>query len=139
MDSLPTAITSSARILAISLLWFAAGVADAADDVAEQLYVRRIQPLLSEKCLACHGNDLKKIEGGFDMRSLLTLLKGGDSEQPAIVPGKPLESPLYLAVTRTHKDWSAMPPKEADKLTAVQIGWIKDWIAGGHPGLTPCG
>lgn len=133
MDSLPPPFTSSARILAISLLWFAAGVADAADDVAEQLYVRRIQPLLSEKCLACHGNDLKKIEGGFDMRSLLTLLKGGDSEQPAIVPGKPLESPLYLAVTRTHKDWSAMPPKEADKLTAVQIGWIKDWIAGGAP------
>lgn len=133
MDSFPPAFKSSARILAISLLWLAAGVADAADDVAEQLYVRRIQPLLSEKCLACHGNDLKKIEGGFDMRSLLTLLKGGDSEQPAIVPGKPLESPLYLAVTRTHKDWSAMPPKDADKLTAVQIGWIKDWIAGGAP------
>ena len=26
-----------------------------------------------------------------------------------------------------------MPPKEADKLTAEQIGWIKDWIVGGAP------
>ncbi len=66
--------------------------------------------------------------------SLASTLKGGDSGKPAIVAGKPEESPLYLAVTRTHDDdWKAMPPKEADKLYAEQVTWIKEWIAGGAP------
>ncbi len=95
--------------------------------------VRRIAPLFSERCLACHGNDEKKIKGGLDMRSLVEVMKGGDSGEAAIVPGKPEVSPLYLAVRRTHEDWKAMPPKEADKLYAEQVGWIREWIAGGAP------
>lgn len=98
----------------------------------EKLFVRRIQPLFAEKCLACHGNE-PKIKGGLDMRTLQTVLKGGDSEQTSLVPGKPDQSPLYLASLRTHEDWEAMPPKEADKLYAEQLGWIKDWISAGAP------
>jgi hypothetical protein len=64
---------------------------------------------------------------------LTAVLKGGDSEVPALVAGKPGESPLYLAALRTHDDWEPMPPKEADRLSAEQIGWIKGWIAGGAP------
>jgi mono/diheme cytochrome c family protein len=97
------------------------------------LFVRRVWPLFQEKCLACHGNDEKKIKGGFDMRTLASTLKGGESEQAALVKGKPEESPLYLASTRQHDDWDAMPPKEADKLYAEQLTWIKDWITSGAP------
>lgn len=104
-----------------------------ADDPAELLFVRRIAPLFHEKCLACHGKDEAKIKGEFDMRTRETTLKGGESGLPGFVAGKPEESPLYLAVTRTHDDWEAMPPKEAEKLYAEQIGWIKGWIAGGAP------
>jgi mono/diheme cytochrome c family protein len=100
---------------------------------AEQLFVRRIIPLFHEKCLACHGKDEAKIKGGFDLRSLEAVMKGGDSELPGIVSGKPEESPLYLASTREHGDWEAMPPKEADQLYAEQLGWIEDWIKGGAP------
>ena len=105
----------------------------AADEKAEQLFVRRIAPLFHEKCLACHGKDEAKIKGGLDMRTAASTLKGGDSEKPGLVAGKPEGSPLYLAVTRKHDDWEPMPPKEADKLSSEQIGWIKDWIAGGAP------
>jgi hypothetical protein len=98
---------------------------------AENLFVRRIVPLFHEKCLACHGQDEEKIKGGFDMRSLATVQKGGDSAMPALTAGKPEESPLYLAATRTHDDWEAMPPKEADRLDAKQLGWLKNWIEGG--------
>jgi len=107
--------------------------AQARSDEAELLFVRRISPLFHEKCLACHGNDEAKINGGLDMRTLASMLKGGDSETPGLIAGKPEESPLYLAVTRQHADWSPMPPKEPDKLYAEQISWIKDWIAGGAP------
>ncbi len=100
---------------------------------AEELFVHRIQPLFKDKCLACHGDDEAKIKGGLDMRTMAGLLKGGESEKPSVVPGKPMESPLYLAVTREHEDenWSAMPPKENDKLTKEQMDYIRDWIAGG--------
>jgi mono/diheme cytochrome c family protein len=104
-----------------------------ANDEAELLFVRRIQPLFSEKCLACHGNDESDIQGGFDMRSRTTFLKGGDQGKPVIVAGKPDESPLYQAILRTHDDWQPMPPKEADKLSAEQMQWVKEWIAGGAP------
>jgi hypothetical protein len=101
---------------------------------AEALFVRRVWPLFQEKCLACHGNDEQKIKGGFDMRTLESTLKGGESEKPSIIPGKPEQSPLYLASTRQHEaDWEPMPPKEADKLYASQLAWIKDWITGGAP------
>jgi len=99
----------------------------------EQLFVRRIVPLFHEKCLSCHGQDEAKIKGGFDLRTPEAAMKGGDSEEPAIVPGKPEESPLYLASTREHEDWEAMPPKEADQLYAEQLQWIKEWITAGAP------
>jgi mono/diheme cytochrome c family protein len=103
------------------------------EDDAEELFVRRIAPLLQAKCLACHGADEKERQGKLDLRTLKSTLAGGESESPAIVAGKPEQSPLYLAAVRTSADWSAMPPKEAEKLTAEQLGWIKEWIAGGAP------
>jgi mono/diheme cytochrome c family protein len=99
----------------------------------EQLFVRRLVPLFHEKCLSCHGQDEGKIKGGFDLRSLESVQQGGDSGLPGIVPGKPEESPLYLASTRDHEDWEAMPPKETDRLYEEQLGWIREWIAAGAP------
>ncbi len=109
--------------------------APAAVPAAEELFARRIQPLFREKCLACHGDDPQKIKGGLDMRTRAGLLKGGESEQPAIVPGKPAVSPLWIAVTREGdaENWAAMPPKENDKLSKEQLDWVKQWLAGGAP------
>ncbi len=38
------------------------------NETSEQLFVRRIVPLLREKCLACHGDDVEAREGGLDLR-----------------------------------------------------------------------
>ena len=116
-----------------ALLFTFAPLAAAASPDADALFVRRVLPLLQDKCLACHGNDEAKIKGGLDLRTRAELLLGGDSDKPAIVSGQPNESPLYLAVTRTHADFEAMPPKEADKLSAEQIDWLKEWITAGAP------
>ena len=98
---------------------------------SETLFVRRIGPLLREKCLGCHGETPNRFEGSFDVRSRESLFAGGDSGKHAILPGKPIESPLYLAATRFSDAWSAMPPKEADQLTTEQLKWLHDWIASG--------
>src|SRR5262245_66003757 len=76
-----------------------------------------VWPILKSKCLACHGEDPKgELKGKLDLRSRETALKGGASGKPAIVPGKPEDSLLYVAVTRKDPDL-VMPPKENDKLT----------------------
>ena len=124
--------TSVRCALAIGAMVLAAIPRAGADDrEAEELFVRRVEPLLTEKCLGCHGQD--KTEGGLDLRSRESAAKGGESGQAAIHEARPAESPLLLAVQRTHDDWSAMPPKEAEKLTATQIGWIAKWLEGGAP------
>lgn len=107
-----------------------ATVADGADE-AEQLFVRRILPLLNEKCFACHGKHT--IEGGLDLRSRATALHGGDSGEGVIVEGSAQKSPLILAVSRSDEHYSAMPPKESEKLTLQQIMWLKEWIDAGAP------
>ncbi len=102
----------------------------AQDSSAELHFVRRIGPLLQSKCLACHG-DSAKIEGGLDLRTSESALRGGDSEVAVVVKGEPDKSPLYLAATRTHAQWSAMPPKDAEGLDQVQLMWLRDWIGFG--------
>ena len=104
-----------------------------AKPVSETLFAHKIQPLFKSKCLACHGEGPNnKIKGDLDMRSLDGLIKGGESGEPSIIPGNANKSPLYLAITRVHEDdWSAMPPKENDKLDKDQIGYLRDWINGG--------
>ena len=103
-----------------------------ADD-AEELFLRRVEPLVQEKCLACHGKDREKIKSGYDMTTREGFFRGGESGSAAVVAGSPEKSPLYLSITREHDDWEPMPPKEADRLTAQQIAWVKAWIAGGAP------
>jgi len=101
---------------------------------ADVLFARKIQPLFKVKCLTCHGDDPEKLKGKLDMRTRADLLAGGESEEPVLVPGEALASPLFLAVTREHEDdWSAMPPKANDKLSAEQVGYVKQWIAAGAP------
>jgi mono/diheme cytochrome c family protein len=101
------------------------------EENTEVHFVRRILPLLTEKCLACHGADPQQLEGSLDLTSRKAVLAGGDSEQPSVLPGKPDQSPLYLAAARMSEDWSAMPPKEAEKLTKQQLEWLRQWIASG--------
>jgi mono/diheme cytochrome c family protein len=104
----------------------------AAELEAEQLFVHKVWPLFSEKCLACHGGDAKEIQGKFDLRTRAGLLRGGDSGEAAVSPGRPEESPLLAAVSRSDPAF-VMPPKENDKLSAEQVAWIRRWIAAGAP------
>lgn len=87
--------------------------------------------MIREKCLPCHGQDADAPEGGFDVRTRQTLLVGGDSGVAAIDGNDPMQSPLLLSVERTSELWSAMPPKESERLDSQQLGWIKEWLSSG--------
>ncbi len=124
---------TAGKIFLLALLGCFSTPALGADDSAELLFVRRIAPLLADKCLACHGHDAANIEGGLDLRTRTSTLKGGDSEQAGFVAQQPDVSPLYLAVSRNSAHWQPMPPKEPDRLNDEQIGWLKQWIQLGAP------
>ncbi|MEQ1828025.1 MAG: DUF1549 domain-containing protein [Pirellula sp.] len=123
------------RILAIGMCiaWFGQQqvVSQEPASEAELAFVRSVAPLLREKCIACHGSVPDRIEGSLNLLTLGGLLRGGDSEKPSIVIGKPDESPLLLAVRRDHDLWSAMPPKEAERLSDEQIDFVRKWIRAG--------
>ena len=115
------------------LLCLALGAAPLCATEADTHFVRRVWPLLKEKCLSCHGDDEAKIKGGLDLRTRAELMLGGDSDKPAIIAGKPDLSPLILAVLRQSEDFEPMPPKEPDRLSAQQIDWLREWITAGAP------
>src|SRR5438874_2457485 len=58
-----------------------------------------VRAIFAEKCLSCHGSNPKEIKGGYDLRTPEAAIKGGESDEVAIVPGEPEKSPLYKAVT----------------------------------------
>ena len=99
---------------------------------AEVLFATKVRPLLVEKCFPCHGGDPKKIRGELELNARAAMLRGGETSQKVLVPGKASESLLYLAVTWTDPDYE-MPPKANDRLSEAQTWWIRDWIDGDAP------
>ncbi len=105
---------------AVCLLVFIGGVRAATPD---EQFEKVIRPLLVEKCLGCHGE--KKPKGDLRLDSLAGMLKGGESG-PAIVPGKPEQSLLVIAVR--HNEQLKMPK---DKLPAADIAALAAWVKAG--------
>ncbi|WP_414662934.1 DUF1553 domain-containing protein [Horticoccus sp. 23ND18S-11] len=90
-----------------------------------------IQPILAENCYACHGADpgSRKAELRLD-RAEHAYAKRKDGG-PAIVPGKPDESPLVQRI-ESKDEKKIMPPPEAHKtLKPEQVALLRDWIASG--------
>ncbi len=103
-----------------------------ADLSSERDFTLKVMPVLKSKCFACHGDDPKKIKGELNLLTREAMLKGGETSQKVLVPGKAEESDLYIAVTWKNPDME-MPPKENDRLKPEQIHALRDWINAGAP------
>ena len=90
-------------------------------------FARDVLPILTERCIACHGPDKQK--SGYRLDTRDAALKGGDSGDAAIIPGKSADSPLIHFVAGLDAD-KLMPPKKSEKprLTAEEIGTLRAWI-----------
>ncbi len=100
--------------------------------LGERLFALHIKGLLAEKCLACHGDDPAKLKGGLDLRDRDKMLAGGENRRQVLVPGDAQASALYRAATWEDPDLE-MPPKENDRLSEAQLGYLRDWIDSGAP------
>lgn len=97
----------------------------------EEFFERKIRPVLVEHCYQCHSAQSQTLEGGLRLDLLAGWQAGGDSDTPAIVPGRPDESPLMLAM-RHDSRVSAMPPN-LNKLPESVLDDFASWIAMGAP------
>jgi mono/diheme cytochrome c family protein len=83
-----------------------------------------VEPIFRANCIVCHGPAIQ--QSGFRLDDRATLLKGGYSGKPAIVPGNSAASPLIQRVSG-QSGVIPMPPA-GPRLSAPQIAILRDWI-----------
>jgi hypothetical protein len=92
-----------------------------------------IRPILSDKCLACHGPDANKREAGLRLDVAESAFKAlqDNPTAHALVAGKPELSHAFLRIT-TQDTSERMPPVGSNlKLSQREINLIEKWIKQG--------
>jgi mono/diheme cytochrome c family protein len=116
------------RSLILSIAMLVAAVADAAEPVAKRSFRDTIKPVLREKCAHCHNRKALPDKVSFESKKLaFTRTKAG---QPIIVPGKPDESLMVLALESPVFHEKAMP-LVGPRPNVDEIALIRRWIAEG--------
>jgi mono/diheme cytochrome c family protein len=104
------------RITASALALLAATSPTSAQELVD--YRKDVQPVLRERCYACHGVLQQQGKLRLDTGAAMT-------EAGAVVPGKSADSELLARITAT--DDARMPP-EGHPLTAAQVAKLRAWI-----------
>tara|TARA_R110002072_G_scaffold303123_1_gene494767 strand:+ start:218885 stop:221911 length:3027 start_codon:yes stop_codon:yes gene_type:complete len=99
----------------------------AIDPAKLEFFEAKIRPVLIKHCYECHSAKSKDVKGSLLVDSAAGLLLGGDSG-PAIIAGKPDESPLIEAL---RYDGVEMPPD--GRLPANVIKDFERWVEMGSP------
>ena len=96
----------------------------AEDPAKAEFFEKRVRPLLTSRCIKCHGPDKQK--GGLRLDSRAGWQSGGENGS-ALTPGKPDES-LLLKAVRGADGTTRMPPdgKLAGNEIAALAQWVKD-------------
>jgi WD40 repeat protein len=93
-----------------------------------------VRPIFQAHCFGCHQPARRR--GELDMTSRDALLKGGESEDPAVVPGKP-DAGTLLAMITPASDRPPEMPKGRPALSADAVALIRGWIEQGAEDDTP--
>ena len=97
-------------------------------------FQQEILPMLKANCLACHNRTRARAD--LILESPASILRGGASG-PAVVPGRPEESLMYLAAAHLDPD-AVMPPEDnganARNLDPEELGLLQLWIRQGAGG-----
>ena len=90
-------------------------------------YFKQIRPLLESRCYDCHQGD--KAQGGLRIDDHRSVLSGGDSDGPAIIPGNIDKSALIHRITS--EDGEVVMPPKGDPLTDEEVALLKRWVQDG--------
>ena len=86
---------------------------------------RDIRPILSNKCIACHGPDQKQ------RKADLRLDNETSAKTSVIVAGDVANSELIARILSTDPDFQMPPPETGKRLTRNEVTLLKQWIQGG--------
>jgi hypothetical protein len=103
-------------------------------NAAAPSFTRDIKPLLSERCIRCHGPDAEERQGGGENGLRLDTAEGATADlggYAAIVAGKPDESKLLARLTTNDPDLRMPPPEAGEAFSAEEVATVRDWIASG--------
>ena len=92
-------------------------------------YTKHIKPLVDKSCVGCHGENRPK--GKYRMDSLEALIKGGSSDEAAVVKGQSAKSPIVHYSADLVEEMEMPPVDKREKypaLTKQQIGLMRAWI-----------
>lgn len=90
-------------------------------------FVKQIKPILADRCVECHNSETLLGELNLQNRELAFRKR---KPGPAIVPGEPEKSMLYLALTLPPKDKKAMPAT-GHRIPKDEVNTIRQWIKEG--------
>ncbi|GIX05426.1 MAG: hypothetical protein KatS3mg114_1295 [Planctomycetaceae bacterium] len=90
---------------------------------------QHIKPILEAQCWGCHSGSRPK--GGLRLDLRESALRGGDSGEPALVPGNLSASVLWQRVTAD--DPALRMPPQRDPLSPEQLELLTAWINAGAP------
>src|ERR1051325_3371208 len=85
-------------------------------------FEKDVQPILSQKCHSCHGDDVQ--QSGLRLDKRQNALRGGDYG-PVIIPGNSAESKLIRRLVNGDGGLQ-MPP--TGPLSDEEIGILRAWI-----------
>lgn len=101
--------------------------ADAPPTVAVS-FTNDVRPIFSQHCYGCHQG--AKQLGSYLMTDFNAMVKGGETAQTAVVPGKPDESYLFQQITPVDGH-AEMPDEPFSPLNDVELETIRKWILQG--------
>ncbi len=87
-------------------------------------FEKQVRPILEEHCFDCHGEETQKHH--LRMDNTVGILRGGESGEPLMLPGKSANSYLIARVTSENQK-ELMPPK-GERLTPEQVMTLRRWI-----------
>ncbi|MCA9175941.1 MAG: DUF1553 domain-containing protein [Planctomycetales bacterium] len=107
-----------------STIGLAATLRAADRDEGLELFESKIRPVLVKRCYECHSEQAARVRGGLRVDVREGLRKGGDSGEPAVVPGEVDQGTLLGALR--HESYE-MPPdgKLPDTVVADFARWIR--------------
>ena len=117
-------LTTFLSLLVVICCFASAYSQESADKVS---FANEVRPILAANCFGCHQGAIDR--GGFVMTNFEAMLAGGDSEEAAIVPGKP-DGSYLLEMISMHDGKAAMPPNDKP-IDQKQVDLIKRWIEEG--------
>lgn len=89
---------------------------------------REVRPILSDKCMHCHGPDEAARKGKLRLDT-------ADGVAKIIKPGHALESEFYKRLLTTDPDLQMPPPESpiTKQLTPREIATLREWLQAGAP------